>query len=183
MPNISRWGTTDGMRLARTVGKYLRDRSQYTTQEFIDAAERAALEYPDDWVIFYSLGDKYMSIGQLARALTACKRCVELKPNDIRSAYALATAYNMLTRADWASIKPEIEQFVQLLRPPPEAGPFDPDVSKSEAEELGIVIDTAAAQAMRWFERALQLGPDRDGYRQIQQDLHVLYQRYPHLRA
>ena len=183
MANIIRWGIRDGMRLARTVGKYLRDPSQYTTLEFIEAAEKAASKNPDEWAIFYSLGDKYMEIGQYARALQTCKRCVELKPNDIRSVYALATAYNILTRADWTHIKAEAKLYAQILSQLSGAGLFEPDMSKTEVEELGMVVDTAAAQAMRWFERALQLKPDRESIVQINQDLQALYQRYPHLKT
>ena len=91
--------------MARTVGRHLKDRVNFTTQEFIEAAEKAIVDHPNEWVIFYTLGDNYMDKGQYARALQACKRCVELRPNDIRSAYALATAYNVLTRATWSDLE------------------------------------------------------------------------------
>jgi hypothetical protein len=50
-------------------------------------------------------------------------------------------------------------------------------------EEIGMVVDTAAAQAIRWFENALNLGPDAQSETQIRSDLHALYMRFPHLRT
>jgi hypothetical protein len=59
---------------------------------------------------------------------------------------------------------------------------FGPSRSKTEIEEMGMVLDTAAAQAIRWFERALELSPDAASARQIMQGLSTLYERFPHLR-
>jgi len=41
---------------------------------------------------------------------------------------------------------------------------------------------TQRAQAIRWFERALQFKPDAPSRAQIQWDLDTLYTRFPHLR-
>jgi Flp pilus assembly protein TadD len=162
------------------VGRFLQDPSRYTTEEFIQAAERAARLHPNDWVVFYSLGDKYMDLGQFAKALQACKRATELKPNDIRSTYALATAYNMLTRADWQSRREQLLEVAALL--PQGAGPMDPTIALEQISGLGMVVDTAASQAIRWFERSLLLDPDLASRKQIQWDLETLYTRFPHLR-
>ena len=59
MANISRWGLKDGFRLAQTVGKELSDPSKYTPEEFIAAAERAKKKNPNEWVIYFSIADKY----------------------------------------------------------------------------------------------------------------------------
>jgi tetratricopeptide (TPR) repeat protein len=169
------------MALARAVGRHLKDPSNYSTAEFVEAAEAAAKEHPREWVVFYSLGDKYMALGEYARALQACKRCVELRPNDLRSAYALATAYNMLTRAEWTSLPRDIAQVIRLLQIPGRES-LDPAKARTEIEEIGMVVDTAAAQAIRWFEKCLRLGPDAQSRAQIQWDVETLYGRFPHLR-
>jgi len=182
MPGISQWGLTDGMKLARTVGRHLSDRQTYSPQEFIEAAEKAAREQPNEWVIWFTLGDKYQATGQYVQSLQACKRCVELRPNDIRSAYALATAYNILTRASWTTIEPHITALTAFLGTQG-IDKFSPRQSELALAEADMVIDTAAAQAMRWFERALQLNPDASSLAQIRQDLGTLYQRFPHLQS
>jgi tetratricopeptide (TPR) repeat protein len=169
------------MALARTVGRYLRNPAEYTTQEFIDTAEKAAKEHPGEWVIFYSVADKYMAAGQYVRALEASKRCVDLRPNDLRSRYALATAYNILTRAEWTMLPSDLAHVVQLLATPG-VDLLDPANARTEMEEIGMVVDTAAAQAIRWFENALKLDPDEASAVQIAQDLATLYERFPHLR-
>ncbi len=181
MANIAKWSFRDGNRIARTVGRFLRDRTTYSTDEFIHAAEKAAQRYPDEWIVFYALGDKYMEKGEYARALQACKRCVELRPNDIRSPYALATSYNVLVRADWAEFEAEIADALREAISPV-GDPLDPNISDAELQEMGMVVETAATQAMRWFERALELKPDASSRAQIKEDLSALYKRFPHLR-
>ena len=96
MKNISGWSLIDGFRLARTVRKYLKDPSNYSIEEFIKAAETALKKYPKEWAIYYALGDKYQSIGRYADSLPILQKCVELKPDDVRSPYALATTYNLI---------------------------------------------------------------------------------------
>ena len=92
MPDITRWGITDGMRLARTVGKELKDRVKFTSEEYIAAGERALKKYPNEWVIHYTLGDKYQAMGLYSEGLKNTQKCVEIRPNDIRSIYAHATS-------------------------------------------------------------------------------------------
>ena len=196
MASITKGSLKDGFRLARTVGRHLTDRENYTSQEFIEAAESAIKEHPREWIIFYMLGSEYMESGQYARALQACKRSVELRPKDLRSAYALATAYNVLTRANWSDLETAGVNVLKKMLSDPEAaglnglrkwlGPvpdvLDPGVSQKELDEMGMVIETAAAQAIRWFERAGDLKPDAESRTQIEEDLRTLYTRFPHLR-
>ena len=177
---IERWGIRDGIRWARTVGRTLVTSRNPSTQEFLDAAERAAEIYPNEWVIFYRMGEFYIQIGVYAQSLRACQRCVELRPKDIRSTYALATAYNMLARAGWTDIEWQTAEELSRIHELPE-GVFDRQASKTELAELGMAAETAAAQAMRWFERSLQLKPDRESRTQIGEDLSTLYRRFPHL--
>ncbi|MGQ9555651.1 MAG: tetratricopeptide repeat protein [Anaerolineae bacterium] len=184
--DIDRWGLTDGYRLARTVGRHLGDRTRYTAEEFITAAERAAEEHPNEWVIFYTLGDKYQDVGRYGDALSACRRCVDLRPNDVRSVYALATAYNMLVRATLpleptrgaAAVMSGLLGRSDLLV-------SDPAVAIQQAQkglgEVGLTVEVAACQAMRWFEHALAMHPDQKSCGQIRQDLVTLYRRFPHL--
>lgn len=181
MAKIVKWSLIDGFRLARTVGRNLRNPSQYTTEEFINAAEKAIEQYPNEWVVFYSLADKYQEVGRYADALRVCKRCVELRPSDIRSAYALATGYNLLARAAWSQEEAAIGNSVlQELFGATDI--LDPKLAQEELNKTGLVIETAATQAMRWFEHALTLKPDKESRQQIEWDLKTLYERFPHLR-
>lgn len=178
MAKVDRWGVQDGFRLAGTVGRYLKDKVNYTTQEFIVAAQRAAKEYPNDWVVFYSLGARLFDIGQHALALEANWRCVELKPTDIRSTYALATIYNCLSRADWTDAQIAwLEDRNRRIGFPSVAG--EREVARRELEKLGMSAETAAVQAMRWFERCLELRPDAESRAWVEQHLSTLYGRYP----
>ncbi len=181
MANIVRWGITDGFRLAQTVGKELNNSSSYTTKEFIIAAERALVKHPNEWVIYYSLGDKYQESGYYAEGLWATQKCVELRPNDIRSTYALATSYNILTRAAWTESEEEVVANVikALIIDIDKA---DRRISQAGLDHTGLAVETAALQAIRWFERSLALKPDSEDRFQINNDLATLYKRFPHLQ-
>jgi tetratricopeptide (TPR) repeat protein len=169
----------DGFRLARTVGQHLEDRSNYTVEEFISLAEKAIEKHPDEWVVLYSLGDKYQEVGRYVDSIKVLGRSVEIRPKDIRTVYALATAYNLLTHASLTKEQAgKGNQMMGLTG----YNKIDPELSKAELSKAGLTLDTAASQAIRWFERALELKPDSQSKAQIQMDLEVLYKRFPNLR-
>ena len=180
MASIYRWGLKDGNRLARTVGKELQNPAKYTPQEFIEAANRALKKYPNEWAIYYSLADNYQKLGFHAEALMATQKCVEIRPRDIRSIYALATSYNMFTLAAWSDKEDEIFQLFKNTTS--FSDKIDKKYSQAGLDHTGLVIETAALQAIRWFEHALQMKPDRASRNQISQDLNALYNRFPNLR-
>jgi len=168
------------MQLARTVGKELRNPSQYTPEEFVAAADRALKKYPDEWVIYYTLGDNFQQLGLYAQALQATQKCVEIRPDDIRSAYALATSYNILTRAAWTEKEDQVSRVFKLLLG--DIDKFDKRYSQAGLDHTGMAVETAAVQAIRWFEQALRMKSDRQSKEQIKDNLKTLYIRFPHLR-
>jgi hypothetical protein len=96
--------------------------------------------------------------------------------------YALATAYNMLTRANWTSDR-EKEAIASLQVIAQELGDtLDPILSQAALDKTGMLVETAALQAIRWFEKSLSLKPDEASRLQIEQDLNTLYTRFPLLR-
>ena len=180
MVKINKYTLIERNRVARTIIRRLDDPLRYTREEFIQAAEQAMKEYPDEWIVFYIAGDYYAQMGRYTDSLRAVKRCVELRPNEIRSAYALASAYNMFTRAEWVD-SPEIEAALaefELIT----GQVSDPSTAKRELDKAGLLMETAALQAIRWFEKALTLRPDRASREIIGQDLQTLYRRFPHLK-
>jgi len=180
MPNITRWGFTDGIRLARILRKELNDPTNYTTEEFLAAGVRALKKYPNEWVIHYVLCDKCQAIGYYAEGLREAQKCVEIRPNDIRSVYALATSYNLLTRAAWSEQENQAAQIFRILAN--DIDKVDKRVSQAGLDRTGLAIETCAVQAIRWFERALNLNPDHESRIQILQDLDTLYKRFPQFK-
>ena len=175
MAKIVGWSMFDGFRLARALGTTIDTRKPHTTEELIAAAEQAARLQPNAWVLYYVLGDKYQEVGRYSDAVRAGKHCVELRPKDIRSAYALATAYCMLTRAEWAGS----EEHEQMLRDM--GDPIPPDVAARELAKTGLTALEAARQAIHWFEQAQELRPDRRSRDQISSDAQAIYDRFPQL--
>ncbi|MCI0552735.1 MAG: hypothetical protein L0287_17430 [Anaerolineae bacterium] len=169
----------DGYKLAQAVGNHLSDRQNYTAEEFIEIAEKAIEKAPNEWVVLYALGTKYLDVGRYVESVKILGRSVEIRPKDIRAVYALATAYNMLTRAWWTKEDAEKRNMRFGLTG---YDKIDPELAKEELKKADLTLETAVAQAIRWFERALELNPDERSKKQIQLDLETLYQRFPKLR-
>lgn len=181
MASIAGWSLLDGNQLARTVGKELRDSLNYTNQEFIRAAQTAAEKHPKEWVIFYSLADKCQAEGFYSSALQAARKCVDLRPADLRSTYALASSYYILTRADWSDKEDELSEVLRLLVGDSQ-DKLDKRYAQAGLDHVGLTAETAAVQAIRWFEKCLQQKPDPQSTEAINSHLSVLYSRFPHLR-
>lgn len=180
MPNVISWGLLDGNRLARTVGKELSNPTSYTNREFIQAAQKAATKHPNEWVIYYGLADKCQAEGYYSASLEAAQRCVELRPKDIRSAYALATTYYILTRADWSDKADELANVFKMLVPDDK---FDRRYSQAGLDHIGMTVETAALQAIRWFEKCLTLKPDRESLQLLHSHLQTLHARFPKFKG
>lgn len=163
--------------------KHLDNRQTATVEDVIIAAQQAIEEHPREWILLFFLADHLQKTGRYAEAMPICQKAVELNPNDVRPLYTLATNYNILTRAAWTTedMKKAKEMMKGIIRESDEI--FDPNVSRSELTKLGIDIDIAALQAIRWFERALALNSDNASRSQIGWDLATLYKRFPHLKA
>jgi len=189
--SLTRWSLWDRYRLARSVRPFVRDRAHYNADEFVEAAEKTAAKHPKEWVVFFSLSDKCCDLGRYSEALKAAKRCVELRPNDLRSVYGLATVYNMLTRAAWSERdESELARIgVSLhrlsgMKPSGVDGnlPRSVEAAQEALREQGLDASAAASEAIRWFEAAHSLAPDDRTRDHIRETLEVLYYRFPHIR-
>ena len=135
--------------------------------------------FHQEWILYYALADKYQELGYYTEGLKAAQKCVEIRPNDIRSVYALATCYNLITRAACSNGEQEVAQLGGKLPRP--KGPMDKRPSAGAVDQVGST-ETAALQAIRWLEKALTLNPDKQSKAQLQMELHCLYTRFPHLK-
>jgi tetratricopeptide (TPR) repeat protein len=146
--------------------------------------EAAAARKPREWIFWYALGDWYEGIGELAKAVRACEMCYSLRPKDPRSAYALASALRILTRARHVGDSRMTEAFTASLErfPPDPRTQYDPEASQRGLEELGMTIDQAAEKALALFEevRAKVRGRDREF---VGDHLAAMYAEFPHLEA
>jgi tetratricopeptide (TPR) repeat protein len=176
--NVAGWSFFDSLKWSQTVGRQLKQASNYTAPEFIEAVEKAAAEHPDVWVVFYTLADKYQDVGEYAKAVEACRRCVALRPHDIRSAYAMASIYYVLTAAQWANGegngRADAEAMFTSL-----GLAFDPQACRDALDELHVTVRSAAAAAMGWFGAALMMRPDRESRYDIEASLQLLQERFP----
>jgi len=77
--NIGRLSLIERFRLTRTIGDRLKDRQNYTADEFIKAAKEVIRKNPNDWRALDALGDKYQEEGMYADSLRVLGRSVELK--------------------------------------------------------------------------------------------------------
>ena len=154
--------------------------SREALHEGISAMESAVERKPTEWIYWYTLGDWYQTVGEIGKSIRACQRCCELRPKDIRSAYALATAYNLLTLA--ALTEEEGEKLSELKHVLGNVNGVDPVNARAELHQSEVAVDTATVQAIRWFERALALNPDGRSRAFVESHLRTLYKRFPHLQ-
>lgn len=189
LASIAEWSFLDSWKLSREVGRYLANPHDYCVDEFIEAAQKAVQEKPDSWVVWYSLADRCCQVGRYTEAMSACERCLDLRPRDIRSFYSIATVYNMLTYAEYSGARtPAMASDIMRLRqksgiPPGKdilSNPYR--VVEAAAEslvELGMTVEDAAQMAFCHFSQCLRMQPERNSEAAIAQHMATLKTRFP----
>jgi hypothetical protein len=109
---------------------------------------------PNNWYINYFLGDRYCGIKDYSNSIKYLSEAYRIRSYDIRSTFALASVYRILSRAkykneDLKDLFPNMEEI------PPD---FDPKESNRVLEELGFTVDQVAQKAIKLFEEMLQIG-------------------------
>lgn len=187
MSKITGWSIIDGFRFRRVLRPYLLRVQQKLPSEnvadvptvlYARAVELASLEHPSNWLVFYVLGSKRLELNQLSASLAAALRCIELRPNDIRSVYSLATTYNALSYGGWS------DDILETIR---SRGARQIAANISEMREaarrdlmnLNLTPSEAAEMAAKWFRRCLELKPDRWSLGQIEEHLRTLAWIFP----
>jgi hypothetical protein len=178
--NVVEVETTDKIRFATIAGQFFTDLAIASQEDYIRACELALKHYPNEWIIHYVLAGKYCDLGYYADCLRENLMCVKIRPNDIRSVYALATSYRLFMRADWSK---EENEIAQILKENVGIGfVVDKHYSQAGLDHTGLTVETCAFQAIKWFERALQLGPDCESKNQIIQNLNIIYIEFPQFK-
>jgi tetratricopeptide (TPR) repeat protein len=171
---------SDRLKLLK-VAKYVDNFQTASNEELIVAFKKAILEYPDEWLFYYFLGDKLQNIGAYAEAMHCCEKALKLKPNDVRTAYSIATCFNVLWRASFTKEEMQkVKAYIEAIIPMGDI--FDPAVSQRELGKLGIDIQTAATRALQWFEYALSLPSDPESQERIKADIQTIHRRFPNLK-
>lgn len=134
---IDKWGLLDKLRLRiDTWGVALPPYAGL--DEAIESLERRYKKHPSSWVIAYTLGDLYQQARRYADSIAVCLRCVELRPNDARSRYALGTAYRM-----------------------PDLTIAQKERQCKKAPEPGLSLMTSRHKARYWFQQAAEAAGPR----------------------
>ena len=156
--------------------------SREATQEAVKALEVKVREKPKEWIFWYALGDWYSALGDYAKAVRACEKCYDLRPRDPRSAYGLATALRMLTRAKYVG-HPKVTEMREFLAESGMSGydEFDPSKSQRGLEELNLTIDQAAEKSLALFEEVITLGVNDSEAKMVKDNLAAMYAEFPHL--
>ncbi len=143
----------------------------------IDALQAATEKNPNEWVYWYAIADNWSSLGSYSLALDALEKCLELKSNDPRSAYAIATLYRTLTRARF--IDNPKAKGLQNVMSAVNGAIFDPKVSANGLKQIGITIEEAARKSIQYFEKTLKLRINRSEEQHIRNILKELYEDFP----
>lgn len=148
----------------------------------IDLLESAVTIWPRRWVYWYALADYYACAGELSKALHACERCYELRPRDLRSAYALATALRILTRARYVGDGrvEAIRKLTSTISGPPFFYDFNPEASAAALAEVGLTAEEAAKRSIQLFKDVLKRVRGLDAVH-VRENIASMYIDFPHL--
>jgi cytochrome c-type biogenesis protein CcmH/NrfG len=87
--------------------------------------ELAVRDHPNEWAYWYALGDYYQRLDDWTSSIRVCHQCYKLRPQDPRSAYALATAFRFSAEQHAVSdaeghklAKAALALFLQVLDAP-----------------------------------------------------------------
>jgi tetratricopeptide (TPR) repeat protein len=151
-------------------------------REAVKALELKVKEEPREWIFWHALGDWYSSLGDYANAVRACEKCYELRPQDPRSAYSLATTLRVLTRAHYSD-HPRLKEMEELVaRTGRGYDEFNPFKSQQGLEELGLTVDLAAHRAADRFEEVLRLGIGEEEAAGVRENLAAMRTEFPELK-
>jgi hypothetical protein len=145
--------------------------------------EAAVQSKPDEWIYWYWLADAYQKTGLLANSVLACENCYALRPKDIRSTYALATALRVLLRAKFVGAS-RIENVREKIA---ESGlasysEFSPEASQEALTELGMTLEQAAERPLALFEEVRNAGVRGQEADVAKNAISAIYSDFPCLR-
>lgn len=187
-PSLENMNFLDGFKVAKILkglrtsfGEIPKNADELPIHQVIDRFEKAHQKNPKDWFICNQLGSLYLSTKQYGKSVEILKKGLDLRYNDIRSTYALATAYRQLTRAQFIGnpldqICPDYHDRQKLIN-----GGFDPETSNRELQKLGLTLDEVAEKSMLLFEKTLRLGVRKNERPLIYESLQKMYSDFPHL--
>lgn len=144
-------------------------------------------EKPTSFLTCYLLAEYKTRDSQLRDALRAAKRALELAPEDPRAAYAVASTYRTFTRAQFARDdgagldSAAFNASIDRLGPAPE----DPNVEiiLIELKQLGLTVEQAAAEALIYFNRTLEIGVRDDEQDLVRGHIRSIREEFPALSA
>lgn len=150
----------------------------------IRAFEAAIRKSPNEWVYYYMLCSFYLEDIRYVDAVRVGEKLLELRPNDPRSTYALATVYRELTHAQYKDSRyedrvKELQEWMACV-----VGPgyeMNPEAAERALRALGLTIDEAAEKTITLFEKTRSLGVRSEEAEFVENSLAAMYVDFPHL--
>lgn len=148
----------------------------------IPAFEAAIRKSPDEWIYYYMLCSFYLEDFRCVDAVRVGEKLLELRPNDPRSTYALATVYRKLTHAQYKDsryedrVKELQEWMASVVGPGYE---MNPEAAERALRALGLTIDEAAEKTITLFEKTRALGVRAEEAKFVEDSLAAMYVDFP----
>jgi len=133
----------------------------------VNALEKAVVQEPGEFLWHFKLGSSYFLLGRFADAVTANSHALVLHPEDPRVEYNMATYLRAMTRAAYCgtAFRDKVENIRSMQRANgydwstyQDMLPFEPDTAENELRKLNITWQYAVVEAVRHFQRAIELG-------------------------
>jgi len=179
--SLSSFGFFEKLKLAQVYASKAQEKgmpAEYLSDfDKIDALQAATEKNPNEWVYWAALAENWSAVGFYSVGLSDCQKCLELKPDDPRSTYAIATLYKVLTRARFID-NPKAKE-IQNVMGTVSGVIFDPKLSANGLKQIGITIEEAARKSIQYFEQTLKLRINRSEEQHIKGILKELYEDFP----
>ena len=153
----------------------------------VPAFEAAIRKSPNEWIYYYMLCSFYLEDIRYVDAVRVGEKLLELRPNDPRSTYALATVYRQLTHAQYIDPRYEdrmkqVQEWAASLASVVGVGyEMNPGASQRALTALGLMIDEAAEKTITLFEKTRALGVRSEEAKFVEDSLAAMYVDFPHL--
>lgn len=185
MQSIKNMKPADLQRCADLMMHYLSNPLNPDESDIFTAAQMAARQHPQEWAVFFYIGDACRKAGLYTSALKYFEHCVQLRPRDILSVYLMGVTFTILTIPKWTEEGEEAFRASSLAHASALA---DLDLDKASAMAIagifgsGLTVVAAAQEAMRVFRFALTLDPDPQSRAILQEHIAFLQDRFPEVR-
>jgi len=197
--SIEYYSSSETSKLSKILSPIWRDigfpeKLSSARKEAIKLLKHMIQQEPNEWLYWYAL-TRYLSYGgfelELSEAVRAGEFCCQLKPNDLRSLYAVGSALRSILRAKYyiplkgLSQKEMLEASrheIERSRAWPGPDIFSTNASYKSLQALGLTLEQAAEKTIRIYELVLSKASKNNEKKLLRDSLSTMSSEFPFIQ-